>query len=130
MSVIPAKVQAILTKEEQDYIDKRNVIKAVSIHGAAPIQYADANGEVKGISKELLDKISSMTGLVFEYQLHDTFDEAFNSGADIIFGIPYNYAPEDMVMSIPFLESETILYLNSSVDPNELDDKKICCCQR
>ncbi|MDD4801914.1 MAG: GGDEF domain-containing protein [Syntrophomonas sp.] len=124
VSAMPVEAQTFLTTEEQDYINRSNIIEAVSVQGGAPLQYADANGQVQGISKEVLEEISDMTGMVFEYQLYDTLDEVFNSGADIVFGIPYNYATEDMVMSLPFLESETILYLNSSVDPNELDDKK------
>lgn len=124
VSAMPVKAQALLTKEELDYIGEGKVIKAVSLHGAAPLQYADANGQVKGITIEVLEEISEMTGLVFEYQLYDTLDEVFNSGDHIAFGIPYNYTPESMAMSTPFLESETILYINSSVDPNELDDNK------
>lgn len=123
-SAMPVKAQTLLTKEEQDYINKGNRIEAVSLHGGAPLQYADANGRIKGISKEVLEEIAHMTGLVFECQLYDTFDEVLNSAADIIIGIPYNYATENMVMSLPFLKSETILYINSSVDPNELEDMK------
>lgn len=122
---MPVKAQEFeITDEELGYINKKNVIKAVSMHGGAPLQYADANGNVKGISKEVLETISNMTGLKFSYQLYETLDEAFNSGADIFFGIPYNYAPEGMVMSVPFLKSETILFINSSVNPSMLDDKK------
>lgn len=125
-AIIPAKpieAQTLLTKEEQDYINKKNVIKAVSLHGTAPHQYVDANGQIKGISIEVLEEISRMTGLIFEYQLYNTKDEIFNSDADIVFGISYNYATENMVLSLPYLETETILYINSSVDPNKLDDK-------
>lgn len=121
---MPVTAQTVLTREEQDYINRGNIIEAVSLHGGAPLQYADANGQIKGISKEVLEEITDMTGLVFEYQLYDTFVEVIDSGADIVFGIPYNYATENMVMSQPFLKSETILYINSSVDPNELDNKK------
>jgi len=116
----PVKAHVMLTKEEQDYIDGRSDIKAVSLDGAAPLQYKDENGQIKGISKEVLDLISDMTGLKFKFQLYDSVDEVYNSGADIIFGIPYNYATENMAMSKPFLKTETILYINSSVDPNNL----------
>ena len=64
-----------------------------------------------------------MTGLTFEYHLYDTIDEMFNSEADIVFGLPYNYATETMVLSQPYLESETILYINSSVDSSQLYEK-------
>lgn len=117
------ETQLSLTQEEKDYIAKGNVIKAVSMDGAAPIQYADSKGEVRGISKRVLDEVSDITGLVFEYKLYNTIDEVFNSGSDIFFGIPDNYAPSNMVLSRPYLKSETILYINSSLDTNQLEDK-------
>ena len=92
------KAQVSLTLEEQDYIKERNIIKAVSLHGGAPIQYVDAQGQVKGISKEVLELISNMTGLIFEYQLYDTVEEVYYSGGDIVFGIPHTYVPENMVL--------------------------------
>jgi diguanylate cyclase (GGDEF)-like protein len=123
-SIMTANAQVILTKEEQDYIKSRNIIKAASLDGVAPLYYVDENGQVKGITKDVLDTISNMTGLVFSYQLYDTIAEVYNSDADIIAGIPYYHVPEHMFKSIPYLETETIIYMNSSVDPNELDDKK------
>lgn len=120
----PAKADPFLTKEELDYIGQENIIKAVSLHGGAPIQYADTNGNVKGISKEVLEEICNMSGLVFEYQLYGTLDEVFNSDADITFGIPNNYTTDNMVLSLPYLKSQTILYVNSSLDSSKLDDKK------
>ena len=120
----PAKADPFLTKEELDYIGQENIIKAVSLHGGAPIQYADTNGNVKGISKEVLEEICNMSGLVFEYQLYGTLDEVFNSDADITFGIPNNYTTDIMVLSLPYLKSQTILYVNSSLDSSKLDDKK------
>lgn len=123
-SVMPVKAQSLLTEEEQEYVNGRETIEAVSLDGVAPLQYTDSNGHVRGISKEVLETISDMTGLVFTYRLYDTAAKVNNSGADIVFGIPAEYAHENMVLSVPFLESETILFLNSSVDPNELDNKK------
>lgn len=124
MSAMPVKAESFFTKEEQEYINSRGTVKAVSVDGAAPLQYYDANGQVKGISKEVLETISNMTRLIFTYQLYNTLDEVFNSDADIVFGISNNYSPENMVLSIPFLKSETIMYINSSVNPLELDNKK------
>lgn len=126
MPVLPVRAQSYLTltKEEQEYIKGRGSIKAVSIDGVAPLEYYDANGQVKGISKEVLETISDMTGLSFTYKLYNNLDEVINSDADIVFGISDNYSPDNMVLSIPYLKSETILYINSSVDPHQLDNKK------
>lgn len=123
INTIGIKAQEFLTNEEKAYIEKNLVIKAVSLDGIAPIQYNGVNGEVRGISRRVLEEISDMTGLVFEYKLYDSLDKAFKSDADIFFGIPYNYAPFDMVLSQPYLKSQTILYINSSLDSKELEDK-------
>lgn len=122
-SMIPVDAQWSLTEEEKAYVKKGMVIKAVSLEGIAPLQYTDSKGEVQGISKRVLEEISDMTGLVFEYRLYDSLEEGFNSGADIFFGIPHNYTPEGMTLSLPYLKSETILYINSSLDSKQLEDK-------
>lgn len=118
-----AEVELSLTQEEKAYIAKKSIIKAASVDGAAPISFTDADGEIQGISKRVMDEISDMIGLVFEYKLYDTVDKVINSDADIIYGISEEYAPDNMKLSQPFLKSETILYINKSLEPDELDDR-------
>ncbi len=121
---IPAKAQAYFTKEEQEYLDNKGPIEAVSIDGVAPLQYYDSNGHIKGISINVLDTISDMTGLTFTYQLYNTIDEVINSGADIMFGVIEKNSLENVPLSIPYLKTESILYINSSVNPNELKNRR------
>ncbi|MDD4689747.1 MAG: GGDEF domain-containing protein [Eubacteriales bacterium] len=121
---IPVKAQSFLTKEEQEYIDSKKVIKAASIDGVAPLQYYDANGQAKGISINVLDFISQSTGLAITYQLYKNTDEAKASGADILFGVSSKTQSKDIPLSIPYLVTESILYTNSSVNPNELSNKR------
>ncbi|MDY9921886.1 MAG: GGDEF domain-containing protein [Synergistota bacterium] len=111
-----------LTKEEKEYIRKRETVKAAAPGGAAPIQYENANGEVRGISVSVLERISEMTGLNFEYRLYGSRAEAIATGADIFLGISYNYAPQGMKFSIPFLKSETILFINSSLQHQDIEN--------
>ena len=88
LSSVPVSAQLHFTQEEQDYIDTAGVIQAVSLHGSASLQYAGKKGEIKGISIEVLEKISEITGLVFEYHLIESIDEAYDTPIDLIFGIP------------------------------------------
>lgn len=111
------------SEAEREYIRKNPVIKAASITGAAPLSFLDSKNQVQGIAKRVLDEVSSRTGLVFEYKLYDSVAELLASDADIVYGIPEQYAPEDMKLSLPFLRTEAILYLNSSLDVEHLDDK-------
>lgn len=119
----PPVVQLELTQEEQAYIAERKVISAVSIDGVAPLHYRDSKGKINGIAISVLNKISDMTGLLFEYDLRETVAEALASDADIIFGITPYYAPAEMTLSKSYMQAETILFINSSVDTNKLDDK-------
>ncbi len=113
-----------LTQEEIEYIEEAKPIKASSIDGGAPLHYKNSKGEIIGIAVSILDEIQDMTGLIFEYNLYDSIDKVFQSDTDIIFGLTHNYAPESMILSKPYLLSETILFMNSSLDPNRLEDKR------
>jgi hypothetical protein len=121
---VPAHAQVHFTKEEQDYIKNSGNIKAVSMDGVAPLQYCDSKGHIKGISINGLDYISDMTRLTFTYHLYNTIEDVKNSGADIAFGVIENNQFENVPLSIPYLKTESILYINSSVNPNELDDRR------
>ena len=123
-SAKPVAAELILTPEERDYIDQRGVITAASLDGGAPLHYTNSKGEILGIAVKTLDKIAEMTGLQFEYTLYQTINDVFKSDTDIIFGITPNYAPEGMALSQAYLKSETVLFLNASLDPNQLDDKR------
>ncbi|HHY13146.1 MAG TPA: GGDEF domain-containing protein, partial [Thermoanaerobacterales bacterium] len=115
--------EVIYTQEELDYITNADVIRAASIDGGAPLHYIDSKGQENGIAIRVLDAIAEMTGLNIEYKLYDSIDEALNSDADIFFGATRNYAPPNMILSKPYLKSETILYINSALDPKNLEEK-------
>lgn len=102
MRTVPVTALSFLTKEEQEYIQSRDTIKAISIDGVAPLQYYDANGQVKGISRNVLDTVSELTGLKFSYQLLNNIDEVMNSNADIIFGVLEKNQFEDLPLSVPY----------------------------
>ena len=78
------------TREEQEFITIKGVVKAVSLEGGAPVQYRNSRGEVKGISINFLEKIKDLSGLRFEYELYDSIEEGLRSGADLLFSSPGN----------------------------------------
>ncbi len=122
-NTVPAKAEWSLTEEEKEYIKNCGVIKAASIERVAPLSFRNASGEIQGIFKRVMDEISEMTGLVFEYELYPSVEDVLDSNSDIVYGFPSNYAPDNMVLSTPFLETQTFLYLNMSVNPDNLEDK-------
>lgn len=120
---MPVKAEGIAFNElEREYIANAKVLKASSNDGAAPLHYTDSNGEIKGISINVLEEISEMTGLVFEYHLFDTVEDAYSENADIYFGVPNQYTLHDTILSAPYLQSDTVLFYNRSCDPKDLDD--------
>lgn len=116
-------IQNLLTQEERDYIEELPSIRAVSIKGGAPLHYVDGDGEIRGIAIQVIEQISNLTGLHFEYELFDSVQEALDSDGDILFGVTYDYVPEKMTLSDPYLESEVILFTNSDLASKDLDNK-------
>lgn len=59
----------LLTRLEQYYIDSRSdsPIKFAYHDNCAPCESTDSKGNITGITKSLLDRISAITGLTFEY---------------------------------------------------------------
>lgn len=123
-AALPVKAMINLTKEEWDYLSGVTAIRAVSIDGGAPLHYKDSKGEIKGIAVQVLNEISTMTGLAIECELYDSIEDAAKSDPDILFGVTKEYAPPGTILSKPYLKSETVLFYNSSLDPNQLDDKR------
>lgn len=123
VKVVAAEGKLFLTEEERDYIAKSPVLKGVTIEGVAPLHFTDSKDETKGITIRVFETISEMTGLKFEYELYDSVEEALQSDYDLYLSAVEGYAPDYMVFSRPYLKSETILFMNSSVDANELDGK-------
>lgn len=122
-ATVSIRADVAFTNEEQTYIEEKKVIKATSIRGIAPIIYQDEHGDIQGVSPLLLKEISARTGLVFEYELFDSLSESLDSNYDIYLGAERVYAPKDMLLSDPYLESKTILCLNSSIKPDDLNDR-------
>ncbi len=122
VGALPVQAEISLSQEEKDYLTQVGVIRATGLHGAAPIQYRNSRGEIKGISLSLLEWISDLTGLTFDYNLYDSISEAVENDPHIAMGLPPNYAG-DTPLSLPYLKSETILFINSSVDAADLAGK-------
>jgi diguanylate cyclase (GGDEF)-like protein len=112
-----------LTENEKDYINSRSTIIAASIDGGAPLHFKNSKGDAVGIAISTLKTISSLSGLKFEYKLYDTIDEAYNSDADILFGLAPSYTRENIIVSNPYMKTKTILFMNSKVSPDDFFTK-------
>jgi len=115
--------EPIFTSEEMAYIANGHIIRAGTVAGAAPLSFKDKDGEIEGIFQLVLNRVSEISGLTFESRIYDSVDSVLRSDSEIVYGISKNYAPDKMTLSQPFLKTETILYINSSINADELDDK-------
>ena len=96
INVIPIRAEFLLTQEEQNFIANNPTIKAVSVEGIAPFIYVDSKEQVRGISVSILERISEMTGLTFEYKLYETVEESLASNFDIYLNANKGYAPKSI----------------------------------
>lgn len=112
-----------LSAKEKLFIKESGPLKAVSLDGGAPLHYKNSKDEIVGIAVGILEAIEDITGLTFQYELYDSIQEALTSDGDIVFGLVPIYTPDFLVLSKPYLTSKTILFMNSSLNPNDLSNE-------
>ena len=108
-----AKDTALFTDEEKRYIQSSPSIKIAMLNNFKPFSFVE-NGHHNGMSKEILDQISSISGLDFSIELSQWTKalESFKSGqVDMISGISYTKPREDFTyFTKPFYEIPTFLF--------------------
>lgn len=88
--------EIILTQEEAEFLAENPVITAFYDPLWFPIEYYNPEtGEAEGISMDILQRITEITGLRFAYENADTFGEAVqrfrNGEAEVFSALTYNY---------------------------------------
>lgn len=88
---VPYEKLTGITREEYEFILRKEPIKVVCDAGSCPIGYVDeTTGKYSGIYADLLEVISKESGLEFEYIPLENYEEAWemiaNGEADIIAG--------------------------------------------
>lgn len=123
-----------LSEEEIDYIENVGTLKVAMAGNKAPIQYKDKKtGEIKGLSKEVLDYISENTGLKFDIVYTDSIEECNKlietKSVDLVAGILSYHQKQKYqdyyTTSISYLYSPLVLVVNKSVDPRDLKNKRL-----
>lgn len=122
-----------LTDAEQTYIEQTNSLKTAVLGGKPPLQYINAKtGEYMGVSLDVLDYISAITGLRFDVYMTEDFDEYANlveSGSiDICLGINnelYQYEWQNMACSMSYLESALSIVLTDKTAPADISGKTL-----
>ena len=124
--------QLILNSQEKAYIQENPTLKVLVHDGFGPLQYYDENGEVRGVAKDLLNGIADKAGWNLEYIYTNTYAE-FEGGvlrneADLVLSVPYDYntaLQEDVLLSIPYLETEVVLVTRDGVSASDLSSRRL-----
>lgn len=61
--------ELFFTREEAEYIAKADPVTFACIPSRRPFSYEDENGEIKGITIDILNTISERSGLTFKYEM-------------------------------------------------------------
>lgn len=62
-----AEGEVVFTREEAEYIQGSGVITVAFIASRAPLSYRNAEGNIDGITVDILDLLSERSGLTFQY---------------------------------------------------------------
>lgn len=122
-----------LSPEEKAYIASARPLRVAMMGGKAPIQYRDASmGEIKGLTCDLLEYITELTGLRFELVMADTYRdyEALlkNGRIDMAAGLLNDYQLTEnsgFGLSMPYLSAPVTVVVNNRVDPSKLEGRRL-----
>lgn len=129
----PKYNQQFFTRDDREYIDSIDSVKVGYIQGRLPISYMDENGELAGVSREIFDRISEISGIKFEYVALPygpiTYSYLDENNIDIITGVEDNSSNRSissMVMSAPYFTSSKVMVGHSDFVYSRTKPIKLC----
>lgn len=119
MLCVPAEEQTQkvpeFTPEEQEYISAHKSLKVGFVPDRIPVSFSD-NGEFSGISRYILDRISGICGIKFEYKQLPTKDVTYDyltgEGLDLVTSVEFNEENKHargILISSPYLSSRKVV---------------------
>lgn len=137
IAILPVKADRVraqeiqsadFTKEQQDYIAKKKVIKAVSVTDYRPIAAKDEkDGTYTGLAIDILSKFEEQTGLEVEYIEADSYKSAMQmlekGTADIgtmTAGYSYSENLYKINLTEPYLNSQMMMLHSKNINLSSL----------
>jgi two-component system sensor histidine kinase EvgS len=127
-----------LTPREEDWLKRHPVVNVVANEAFAPLTFFDSDGNLRGISADLLELIRLRTGLRFQIQRSRNDAEMIrqidNHQADLIAALlPTTQREKILNFSRPYLENSYVLLTRKSADSpshlGQLKDKQLAIAQ-
>ncbi|MGB6215069.1 transporter substrate-binding domain-containing protein [Pseudomonas mandelii] len=111
---IPGQRLLQLTEREQRWMDEHPQVKVAVVESFLPMSFFDGQGEFRGISADVLAKISLRTGLKFEvvrsHSLAQVFDQLRGGKVDALAAItPSPDREDEMRFTRPYLTTPYVL---------------------
>ncbi|WP_373262972.1 transporter substrate-binding domain-containing diguanylate cyclase [Hungatella hathewayi] len=113
----------VLSNSELEYIGRKKTLRAGVMLGRAPLQYQAKNGEIRGISIEVLKYIEEQTGLTYEivpFHNWEEYSRAVEEGTvDMVIGIVDDYegtGSDSCALTLPYLSVPLQLIMNDKVE--------------
>ncbi len=89
----------------------------------SPVSLADENGDLAGITRLVLDRISGLAGVEFDYVALPsgdvTYDYLVDEGFDLVTSVEYNKENQNargILMSDPYLSSRKVIVAREGID--------------
>lgn len=121
----------VLTDSEKEFIKQHPTIDVALLGGKAPLQSKNGQGEIEGITIDLLNYISDLSGLKFEYHYTDSYDEyekLFEDGKVVMGGgvtIPYYDQTKNLSFSRSYLDSDIEVVMTKGLDASKVVGKRL-----
>jgi two-component system sensor histidine kinase EvgS len=125
---IPGIHSLQLSAAEQQWLERHPRVRVAINENIPPISFIDSQGRFRGISVDVLAKISLLTGLQFDIQAMKSIGEMLNGikagEVDVLAGIGLSARREDdLLFTRAFLSSPSVLVTRVGPDsPRTLDD--------
>lgn len=121
----------ILTEKEKEFIQSHPTIDVALFGGRAPLQTKFDNGEVDGITVDLLNHIGELCQIKFNYHYTESlaeYDELLNQDNILIAAgviTPYREIDNDFSLSVSYLDSSIELVMTKGLSADEIKGKRL-----
>ncbi|MDD3336087.1 MAG: response regulator [Eubacteriales bacterium] len=112
-----------ITADEKAYIAQLPALSIGYVQNQKPLSYTKDNGEFAGITRDILDRVSELTGLRFDYiELQEgavSWQSLKEKQICLLSNVEYNdvnLSIAQMSLSTPYLESEKVFVTNDLLD--------------
>lgn len=104
------------SREEKEFVKNVGTLRVAYIADRKPLSFTNEDGEFDGISRELFDKLSQLSGLQFEYvalpEGSITYKFLQEQKIDLITGVEYNSTNMNaggMLLSTPYISARKMI---------------------